>query len=90
MKALPTLDELTLAGVKATALLASVQSLIGAKCIAEVSEYADLVVYARISESAATAKLPAIVQFLSGHRLECAFDAPREGVMRIEISTRFG
>lgn len=90
MKAPPTLDSLTLGGVGATALLASVQTLIGAKCIGEVSEYGDLVVFARISESAGMLKLPAVIRFLSGHSLECAVDAPREGVLRIEISTRFG
>lgn len=90
MKDLPALDSLMFGRLPATSVLASVQSLIGVKCVAEVSEYADLVVYARISESAAADKLPSVVNFISAHGLEYAIGEQREGVLRIEISTRFG
>lgn len=90
MPAPPSLDRLMLGRIAATEVLASVQSLIGAKCVGEVSEYADLVVYARTSETAAGGKLQSVIQFLARHQLEYVIDTPREGVLRIEISTRFG
>lgn len=76
--------------MEATAVVARVQSLLGARCVAEVSQYADLVVYSKISESAASNKLPAVIQYISAHGLECAIDQHREGMLRLEISTRFG
>lgn len=90
MKSVPTLDTLQFGNLQATAVIGRVQSLLGAKCVAEVSEFADLIVYAKISESAASGKLPAVVNYISANGLECAIDEHREGMLRLEISTRFG
>lgn len=90
MKSIPTLDSLKFGNLEATSVLARVQSLLGAKCVAEVSEFADLIVYAKISESAAAGKLPSVINYISAHGLECAIDEHREGMLRLEISTRFG
>jgi hypothetical protein len=90
VKSPPSLDSLKFGSLEATAVLARIQSLLGAKCVAEVSVYADLIVYAKISESAAAGKLPAVINYISAHGLECAIDEHREGMLRFEISTRFG
>jgi hypothetical protein len=90
MKNKPTLETLIFGKVKATTVLDKVESLLGAKCVAEVSPYADLIVYARTSESAASNKLQAVFNYISANGLECAVDSHREGMLRLEISTRFG
>lgn len=90
MKSPPSLDSLKFGNLEATSVLARIQSLLGAKCVAEVSMYGDLIVYAKISESAAGGKLPSVINYISAHGLEYAIDEHREGMLRLEISTRFG
>lgn len=90
MKKSPALETLKFGKLEATTVVAKVQSLLGTRCVAEVSQYADLIVYSKISEPLAASKLPSVLNYISAHGLECAIDQHREGMLRLEISARFG